>query len=103
MKITKKHLAYLTVLAIGGGWLSMDYFTGSTPGVSAASAAVVASDTITSNATPTALAADMGDEPAIAQRLDKLSQSRSLTAKSTLDGFALPAAFIAQLTSQNWR
>jgi hypothetical protein len=95
MKVTKKHLAYLAVLAIGGGWLSMDYFTGSAPGVSAASAAIVASDdAVTSNPAPTALAADMGDEPAIAHRLDKLNQSHVLTGKNTLDGFALPSAFV---------
>ena len=95
MKVTKKHIVYLTVLAIGGGWLSMDYFTGGTASDSSASAAVINGSSSPESAPSTALAADMGDEPAIAQRLDKLNQScLYLTAKGTVDGFALPAAFV---------
>jgi hypothetical protein len=37
----------------------------------------------------------MGDEPAIAQRLDTLNQSHRLISKAAVDGFALPSAFVA--------
>lgn len=98
MKFAKKYFAYMTVVAIGGGWLAMDYFSGSAAGESAASAAVI---TPSDNAGPKTapLAADMGDEPAIAHRLASLSQSRHLLAKSTIDGFALPAAFMPAVTA----
>ncbi|HEY1685986.1 MAG TPA: hypothetical protein VGG19_14570 [Tepidisphaeraceae bacterium] len=93
MKVAKKHIAYLTVIAIGGGWLAMDSLSGSPAGTSSASAAVI-SNKPAGNSAPVALAADMGDEPAIAERLAHLNQLHKLTDKPSSDGFALPAAFL---------
>lgn len=91
MKETKKYLAYFTVLAIGCGWLGMDWLSSgsSTPTAEARTVAAAPQQPATDKSLP----ADMGDEPAIASRLNNLVLQRGLASNPPADGFAIPLAF----------
>lgn len=95
MKVNKKYIAYLAVIAVGAGWLGMDCLSGNTANASPASVLTSAATDHVQNksSAPAPLSADMGDEPAIAQRLADLDATRRLTDKPITDAFALPVAF----------
>ena len=103
MKVKKKYLAYLTVLAVAGSWFAMDCISGTASSSAATVAESSAGETPVHATAPVAAAAqaaDMGDEPTIATRLDTLSQARKLAAGQPVDGFALPAAFKPNTSAQ---